>query len=151
MSQIKLNKRAILSLLTVMFEAFVLKSETVEAQEEKLRESIRELNEAERNSFFNLFSKQVKDPDTYAALNFFIITGLHHFYLKRYIRGSINLTLFCIAIVGSFIGFLKLGQGLSIIVLIVLVEIPNLFRSQIVVKDYNNRLTEKILLKSYPL
>ena len=142
----------ILSLLIVMFEAFVLRSETVEEQEEKLRASVRELNEVERKLFFKLFSKQVKDPDTYATLNFFVIAGLHHFYLKRYIRGSINLTLFFIAIAWLLAGFfqqdyLKLLDGLAIMVLILLVETPNLFRSQIIVKDYNNRLTEKILFK----
>ena len=136
-----------------MFEAFVLKSEIVEEQEEKLRASVRELNESERKFFFKSFSKQVKDPDTYAVLNFFIITGLHHFYLRKYIRGSINLSLFLFAIAEIFIGLVqvnvpRLGQGLLIMVLVLLIEIPNLFRSQIIVKDYNNRLTEKILFET---
>ena len=136
-----------------MFEAFVLKSEIVEEQQEKLRASVRELNESERKFFFKSFSKQVKDPDTYAVLNFFIITGLLHFYLGKYIRGSINLSLFLFAIEIILIGLYQanvpqLEQGLSIMVLVVLIEIPNLFRSQIIVKDYNNRLTEKILFET---
>ena len=137
-----------------MFEAFVLKSEIVEEQEEKLRASVRELNESERKFFFKSFSKQVKDPDTYAVLNFFIITGLHHFYLKKYIRGSINLSFFLLAIVKLF-SFqedgLWLGHiGILIVMLLVLIEIPSLFRSQIIVKDYNNRLSKKILLETRP-
>ena len=136
-----------------MFEAFVLKSEIVEEQEEKLRASVRELNESERKFFFKSFSKQVKDPDTYATLNFFVITGLHHFYLRKYIRGSINLSLFLFAIEIILIGLFQanvpqLEQGLSIMVLVVLIEIPNLFRSQIIAKDYNNCLTEKILFET---
>ena len=110
-----------------MFEAFVLKSEIVEEQEEKLRASVRELNESERKFFFKSFSKQVKDPDTYAVLSFFIITGLHHFYLRKYIRGSINLSLFLFAIAEIFIGLVqvnvpRLGQGLLIMVLVLLIE-----------------------------
>ena len=136
-----------------MFEAFVLKSEIVEEQQEKLRASVRELNESERKFFFKSFSKQVKDPDTYATLNFFVIAGLHHFYLRKYIRGLINLSLFLFAIEIILIGLYQanvpqLEQGLSIMVLVVLIEIPNLFRSQIIVKDYNNRLTEKILFET---
>ena len=136
-----------------MFEAFVLKSEIVEEQEEKLRASVRELNESERKFFFKIFSKQIKDTDTYATLNFFVITGLHHFYLRKYIRGLINLSLFLFAIEIILIGLFQanvpqLEQGLSIMVLVVLIEIPNLFRSQIIVKDYNNRLTEKILFET---
>ena len=35
--------------------------------------------------------------------------------------------------------------GLSIIILIILIELPALFRSQIIVKNYNNLLSEQTL------
>ena len=67
-----------------MFEAFTLKSEEVEQKEEQLRSEIRGLNEAHRTSFYKSFSSNLKDPDTYAVLNFFFVTGLHHFYLGNH-------------------------------------------------------------------
>ena len=129
-----------------MFEAFTLKSEEVELREDLLRSEIRALDEEHRKSFYRSFSSNLKDPDTYAVLNFFFITGLHHFYLGNHIQGSINLS-------GLLAGvILMLGGidgpwvlGLSIIILIILLELPALFRSQIIVKNYNNLLSEQTL------
>ncbi len=129
-----------------MFEAFTLKSEEVDQKEDELRSEISALNEEHRKSFYKLFSNNLKDPDTYAVLNFFFITGLHHFYLGNHIQGSINLS-------GLIVGvILMLGGidgpwvlGLSIIILIILMELPALFRSQIIVKNYNNLLSEQTL------
>ena len=129
-----------------MFEAFTLKSEEVEQKEDELRSEISALNEEHRKSFYKAFSNNLKDPDTYAVLNFFFITGLHHFYLGNHIQGSINLS-------GLLAGvILMLGGidgpwllGLSIIMLIILIELPALFRSQIIVKNYNNLLSEQTL------
>ena len=129
-----------------MFEAFTLKSEEVAQKEDELRSEISTLNEEHRKSFYKSFSNNLKDPDTYAVLNFFFITGLHHFYLGNHIQGSINLS-------GLLAGvILMLGGiegpwllGLSIIMLIILIELPALFRSQIIVKNYNNLLSEQTL------
>ena len=129
-----------------MFEAFTLKSEEVEQKEDELRSEISALNEEHRKFFYKSFSSKLKDPDTYAVLNFFFITGLHHFYLGNHIQGSINLS-------GLLAGvILMLGGidgpwllGLSIIMLIILIELPALFRSQIIVKNYNNLLSEQTL------
>ena len=129
-----------------MFEAFTLKSEEVDQKEDELRSEISALNEEHRKSFYKAFSNNLKDPDTYAVLNFFFITGLHHFYLGNHIQGSINLS-------GLLAGvILMLGGidgpwvlGLWIIILIILMELPALFRSQIIVKNYNNLLSEQTL------
>ena len=129
-----------------MFEAFTLKPEEVEQKEDELRSEISALNEEHRKSFYKSFSNNLKDPDTYAVLNFFFITGLHHFYLGNHIQGAINLS-------GLLAGvILMLGGidgpwvlGLSIIILIILIELPALFRSQIIVKNYNNLLSEQTL------
>ena len=135
---------------SIMFEVFTLKSIAVQQKEETLRESIRGLTETERKLFYERFSEKVKDPDTYAVLNFFFVAGLHHFYLHKYMRGSINLLI-------SLYGFIEVfsfedgqwqgGVGLTLISLIVFIEIPALFRSQLLVKDYNNRLSQKTLLE----
>tara|TARA_S200000501_G_C20793638_1_gene730705 strand:- start:584 stop:1033 length:450 start_codon:yes stop_codon:yes gene_type:complete len=129
-----------------MFEAFTLKSEEVEQKEDELRSEISALDEEHRKSFYKSFSNNLKDPDTYAVLNFFFITGLHHFYLGNHIQGTINLSGLLagvILILGGIDGPWVLG--LSIIMLIILVELPALFRSQIIVKNYNNLLSEQTL------
>jgi hypothetical protein len=132
-----------------MFEAFSLDSKNVREIAEEVRASAQALNESDRKNFFKKLNEQIKDPDTYATLNFFVIAGLHHFYLKKYIRGSINLSLSFLALVTFFTiedGRWQGGIGLLIFVFIVLIEIPALFRSQIIVEDYNNNLSQKILL-----
>ena len=129
-----------------MFEAFTLKSEEVEQKEDELRSEIRALDEEHRKSFYRSFSSNLKDPDTYAVLNFFFITGLHHFYLGNHIQGSINLSGLLVSVIlmlGGIDGPWLLG--LSIIILIVVMELPALFRSQIIVKHYNNLLSERTL------
>ena len=137
-----------------MFEAFTLRSQTVEEQEENLRTTAGELEETERKFFFKRFSEEYKDPDTYAVLNFFFIGGLHHFYLKKYVRGFVNLSLSISGFVLMFTAPFQeindyqvgaFGAGISILALVTLIEIPNLFRSQTIAKDYNNRLSRKIL------
>jgi TM2 domain-containing membrane protein YozV len=132
-----------------VFEAFTLDSKNVKEIAEEVRAAAQALDESDRKIFFKKLNEQIKDPDTYATLNFFVITGLHHFYLKKYIRGSINLSLFLLALVTFFtieddqwLG----GIGVLIVVFIVLIEIPALFRSQIIVENYNNNLSQKILL-----
>ena len=129
-----------------MFEAFTLKSQEVEEKEDKLRLSVRELQDSERMNFHKAFSDRMKDPDTYAVLNFFFITGIHHFYLENHAQGSINL-------IGFVLGLLLLlggldgpwEAGISLIVFIIVIELPALFRSQIIVKNYNNLLSSHIL------
>ena len=137
-----------------MFEAFTLRSQTVEEQEENLRTTAGELEETERKFFFKRFSEEYKDPDTYAVLNFFFIGGLHHFYLKKYVRGFFNLSLSLCGFVLMFTAPFQeindyqvgaFGAGILILALVTIIEIPNLFRSQIIAKDFNNRLSRKIL------
>ncbi len=129
-----------------MFEAFTLKSQEVEEKEDKLRLSVRELEDSDRMNFHKALSDRMKDPDTYAVLNFFFITGIHHFYLENHAQGSINL-------IGFVLGLLLLlggldgpwEAGISLIVFIIVIELPALFRSQIIVKNYNNLLSSHIL------
>jgi TM2 domain-containing membrane protein YozV len=149
MTPTKSNGIAIHLLRIKVFEAFTLDSKNVKEIAEEVRASAQALNESDRKIFFKNLNEQIKDPDTYATLNFFVIAGLHHFYLKKYIRGSINLSLFLLALVTFFtieddqwLG----GIGVLIVVFIVLIEIPALFRSQIIVENYNNNLSQKILL-----
>ena len=130
-----------------VFEAFKLKTDQVEQQEEILRSQIRELDETKRKKFYSRYSAQLKDPDTYAVLNFFFITGLHHFYLTNHLQGSFNLSGLVIGLILIF-GDSESGvvTGFSLLVLVTIIELPALFRSQVIVTDYNNRLAVKTLL-----
>ena len=132
-----------------MFEAFKLKAHQVEQQEEILRSQIGELDKLTRKKFYTLYSTLLKDPDTYAVLNFFFLTGLHHFYLKSHLKGSLNLSGFLVGLILIF-GDSDNGlvTGFSFICLIILIEMPALFRSQIIVKNYNNRLATETLIKT---
>ncbi|MEE4280899.1 MAG: TM2 domain-containing protein [Pseudomonadales bacterium] len=126
-----------------MFEALNLDAKQVAKEEEAIRLTVRELSDAQRLVFYESLSEQLKDPDTYAMLNYFFLTGLHHMYLGNYTRGAINMSLLLAGIVLAISGAFIFG-GL-IIVFIVCVEMMALFRSQVVVQDHNNKLSRKIL------
>ena len=131
-----------------MFEAFKLKTDQVAQKEEILRSQIKELGEKKRKKFYSLYSDQLKDPDTYAVLNFFFITGMHHFYLTNHLQGSLNLSGLVIGLILIFGGSENgLIAGFSLIFLVIMIELPALFRSQVIVKDYNNRLAIETLLE----
>lgn len=121
----------------------MLDSEAVAAEEEQLRKQVRDLSEAARKQFFSRFEQEVKDPDTYAVLNYLFITGLHHFYLGKWVHGAVNLALFTIAVLLMFTG--QIWTGIILIVLVSLVELYALFRSQVIIQDYNNRLMRRLL------
>jgi len=66
----------------------------VQAEEESLRLAIRDLPDEQRKRFYAIAKKKLKDPDTFAVLNYLFVTGLHHFYLGHWLRGIINLVVF---------------------------------------------------------
>lgn len=116
--------------------------EAIQEAEERIRTWVRELPDEKRLLFFRQVEKDLKDPDTYAALNFLFIAGLHHFYLNQWVRGSINLFVFMTGIVFLLAGQVAIGIGL--LIAISLVELKALFAAQIVVQDYNNAVMERI-------
>lgn len=121
----------------------MLKQEEVDAEEELLRKAIRELSDDQRAEFYRQAGKAVKDPDTYAALNWFFITGLHHFYLGRWQWGLVDIGALLVAIWCFLAGLIWAGVGLLVIVYSW--ELWQLFRSQIIVQDWNNRLYRDLL------
>lgn len=116
--------------------------EAIQEEEERIRGLVRELPDEKRLLFFKQAEKHLKDPDTYAALNYLFIAGLHHFYLDQWGRGLINLCIFLLGVVLLFTGFA--GIGLLLLVAITLVELKALFAAQSVVQDYNNGVMERI-------
>lgn len=124
----------------------MLKQQDVEAEEDRLRSVANSLPSEERKAFYREASRAVKDPDTYAALNWFFLTGLHHFYLGRWGKGLLDLGLFLVGVVIMFTHSFLLGLGL--ILAIVVIEFWALFRSQVIVQDWNNQIYHQ-LLKRY--
>ncbi len=121
----------------------MLKQSEVDAHEEEIRLAVRDLPDEVRKCYFQQAESRLKDPDTYAVLNYLFIAGLHHFYLGRWIRGLINLVVF-----GGGVYLLFLEQwknGLIVIAVITVLELYALFRSQIIVQHYNNCISEEIL------
>jgi TM2 domain-containing membrane protein YozV len=121
----------------------MLKQGEVDAREEELRLQVRELPDEKRKTFYGRAEKELKDPDTFAVLNYLFIAGLHHFYLGRWLRGLINLVVFSAGV--YLIWLEQWSNGLIIIGIITLLEFYALFRSQIIVKHYNNRISADIL------
>ena len=120
-----------------------LKQSEVDAREEELRLEVRELPDEQRKAYFEQAERRLKDPDTYAVLNYLFIAGLHHFYLGRWFRGLINLAVFSGGIYLMYLDQWK--NGFIVIGIITVLELYALFRSQIIVKHYNNVASEEIL------
>lgn len=116
--------------------------EAIQEEEENIRRLVRELPDEKRLLFFQQAERNLKDPDTYATLNFLFVAGLHHLYLGQWARGSINLFIFLAGVVFLFAGQVVIGIGLLIAISVV--ELKALFAAQIVVQDYNNAVMERI-------
>jgi len=117
-------------------------TQSIQDQEEHLRDLVRQLPDAERLEFFRQAEGQLKDPDTYATLNYLFIAGLHHFYLGRFIRGLINVLVFCAGLVLLVAGYAMVG--IVIIVTITVLELYALFDAQNIVAEHNNKVMEQI-------
>ncbi|MDV6315736.1 TM2 domain-containing protein [Idiomarina sp. HP20-50] len=119
-----------------------MSSEQLRDEEEALRTKIRELTPEQRKEYYRLEGQRLKDPDTYAVLNWFVMAGLHHFYLGKTQRGVINL---CVMLLGlAMLPFLPL-LGIIILLAIVIIELPQLFKSQQIVHAYNNNLMRELI------
>ncbi|WP_269519601.1 TM2 domain-containing protein [Alteromonas sp. BMJM2] len=108
-------------------------------QEEALRNKAAQLSAELRKQYYQFEEQLVKDPDTYAVLNYFFAAGLHHFYLGKVARGVVNLVLMLIGL--ALISY----HGWVLIVLVCLIELPQLFNSQKIVRQYNIDVMREIL------
>ncbi|MBQ4810352.1 hypothetical protein A7985_07855 [Pseudoalteromonas luteoviolacea] len=108
-------------------------------QEEALREGISSLSPEARKRYYQLEEQLVKDPDTYAVLNYFFAAGLHHFYLGKIVRGLINFILMLVGLITFAIG------GWVLIVLVIVIELPQLFKSQKIVRKHNIDVMEGVI------
>lgn len=115
----------------------------VEQEEEHLREQVNQLSNLDRKAFYQEVRHKLKDPDTYAALNWFFIAGLHHFYLGRWFNGLADLAVFAAGVMLVIKQYMFLG--LALIIAVSAWELWALFRSQIIVQDWNNKLYRDVL------
>ena len=116
--------------------------EELEAKEEQLRQQVRELSQEQRQQFYNEQTKLLKDPDTYATLNWLFLGGIHHFYLKKYVHFAVEATVLLICLIGLIAGMPMFWIG---IIAIAIYELPQLFFSQKIVRQYNYREARELI------
>ena len=117
----------------------MLNKEIVSEQQEQIRRQVRELSDEKRKLYYRIFEKRVKDPDTYATLNYIFIAGLHHFYIGKWQLGLLNITAFGGGIALIVAGFVEIG--IAAIIGIALFELYELFRSQVIIQAHNNQIS----------
>ena len=121
-----------------------LNKEALRLEEDKLRAQIALLSVEQKRKYYAQEVKLIKDPDTYAALNWICVMGLHHFYLGKWQRGFINLTLMLIGILLYVSGLFPL-VGMATVAFVFVIELPQLFNSERIIYRYNNQLMRRIL------
>ncbi len=115
--------------------------ENLERNEELLRKQVSLLPEPQRKEFYKRQSEELKDPDTYAALNWLFLGGFHHCYLGKYAIFAVELILLSVSIVGFILGH---PSALLILILLVAYELPQLFFSQKIARQHNYHLSCEI-------
>lgn len=115
--------------------------ENLERNEELLRKQVSLLPESQRKEFYKRQSEELKDPDTYAALNWLFLGGLHHCYLGKYTLFAVELILLSVSIIGFVLGH---PSALLILILLVAYELPQLFFSQKIARQYNYHVSCEI-------
>lgn len=116
----------------------------IEEKEAQLMQLVSELSAANKKLFYKAQLGAIKDPDTYATLNWFFLGGIHHIYLGKYRLFIIELMLLITSISGWFLGF---NQALFILLALALYELPQLFFSQKIVRQYNYQVSKDIYQK----
>ncbi|MCG9548328.1 hypothetical protein L1D27_07890 [Vibrio harveyi] len=115
--------------------------EQLEKQEELLRSQVNSLPEHQKKEFYERQSKSLKDPDTYATLNWFFLGGFHHCYLGKYALFALELILLIVSIVGFVLGH---PSAFLILTLLIIYELPQLFFSQKIARQHNYQLSCEI-------
>ncbi len=121
-----------------------LNKEELRLEENQLREQVASLSVEQKRKYYAQELQQIKDTDTYAVLNWAFVAGLHHFYLGKWQRGLINLTLMLVGLFFYILGPFNL-VGAALILFVFIIELPQLFNSQNVIHRYNNQLMKKLL------
>ncbi len=121
----------------------MLKQSNVAAEVERLRVRAAALPDTKRHVFYKRLSAELKDPDTYAALNWFFVVGLHHFYLRHYLQGLLTILAFALGVALLFTSIWL--TGIVLLLAITVYECYQLFQAQLIVQAWNNRLMQRLL------
>lgn len=111
----------------------------LDQQEDALRSQVTRLEPSQRQYYYDIESQRIKDPDTYAALNYIIVGGLHHFYLGKWLYGLLNMMAMSCGVLTFALG------GWILVVLVLLMELPQLLRAQTIVQQHNNQVMAESL------
>ena len=114
-----------------MFETFTLGANDVAARREQLRRNARALPDERRQAYRTAHAEAIRDPDTYAALACAFLGGLRHLYLKQTLPGCGAFALLCLT------GLLESPWRLVALGFLLGLELPCLFRGQLIVESYN--------------
>lgn len=112
--------------------------------EQELREQIRSLNDEQRTRYHDMELQQLKHPGTYLRLNMACPLGLHHFYLRRWGRGLLNLTMTLLGLALIVSDFLA-AYGIMLLLAVILIDIRQLLQARLLVHSYNNRVMAQCL------
>jgi hypothetical protein len=123
----------------------MLDRKTIQDEEGAIQAESLLLEDRQRHDFHGQCSQRLKDPDTYAALAWSLPVGLHHFYLGKWEKALLDISLMLAGII-----FLSLGKytailGIFLILGVVIAELYTLFRSQLIIQDHNNKIMRKTL------
>jgi TM2 domain-containing membrane protein YozV len=113
--------------------------------ETELREQVTLLPEAKREAYRQCELAARKRASTYAALNTLFFLGAHHFYLRRWLRGLIGLSLGVTA--ASLLVSGQLLYGCAILLALAIIEIPQLLNYEHLVHAYNNNSMRQCLIR----
>ena len=116
----------------------------LEDQEEQLRSRVNALTTEQKKNYYRQQAVQLKDPDTYASLNWLFLGGFHHLYLKKYRLFAIEFSCLIMAIIGLFLGF---HYVVYLLIAIAIFELPQLFFSQKIARQYNYQVSSELLKK----
>jgi TM2 domain-containing membrane protein YozV len=119
-------------------------NERMEEAEERLRNLIHALPQETKQEYYRRIRRRTKDPDTYAALNWSLIAGLHHFYLGNWLRGVIDLATLITGLALTFWTEWVLA-GILLIAVLSLFELWELFNSQMIVRRHNLEQSRRLL------
>ncbi len=108
--------------------------ESLKQEEDDLRKHISQLDQDTKKVYYRLEEKRVKDPDTYAVLNYFFAAGLHHFYLGETVKGLVNVALMLAGIITIEY------YGWVLILGVFIFELPQLFNSEKIILAHNNQV-----------
>ena len=113
-------------------------------EETELREQVSLLTPEQYQKYLQMEQSLRKHPGTYAALNWFFLLGLHHFYLRRWPRGIIDLLLSSIAVYVLF-NTDSPAYGGALLLAVAIIEVPQLLNYEHLVHSHNNQMMRRCL------